>query len=223
MTIDLMDQIGAVRREVRTGTRDGQDTKILVATRTYDAELTDVWDALTSTERIPRWFLPITGELRRGGRYQLEGNASGDILECEPPHRLAVTWEFGGGVSWVAVRLVAADPERTTLELEHTAVVPDEFWPVYGPGAAGVGWDLSLLELARHLCGAVEALDPAWPTTDEGRVFMGGSSEAWGDASVAAGEDPAAARAAAGRTTEFYTTPEPEPDGAHGDPGEATG
>ena len=206
MTIDLVDQIKATHREVRSGQRDGVETKVLVATRTYDSDIADVWDALTSADRIPRWLLPITGELHLGGRYQLEDNAGGEIQECEPPRRLAVTWEYGGEPSWVVVRLTALDAERTTLELEHVAVVPEEFWPVYGPGAVGVGWDLALLGLARHLTGATEALDPAWPTTDEGRVFAAGSSEAWGDAWVAAGEDPELARAAAGRATEFYTS-----------------
>jgi uncharacterized protein YndB with AHSA1/START domain len=43
---------------------------------------------------IPRWFLPIAGDLRLGGRFQLEGNAGGEITECRPPRRLAVTWEL---------------------------------------------------------------------------------------------------------------------------------
>ena len=44
-----------------------------------------MWDACTDPERIGRWFLPVSGDLRLGGRYQLEGNAGGEILRCEPP------------------------------------------------------------------------------------------------------------------------------------------
>ena len=40
------------------------------------------------------------------------------------------------------------------------------------------------------------------------------SSERWCEASVAAGNDPAAAQAAADRTTAFYTAVEPEPSTA---------
>jgi hypothetical protein len=29
--------------------------------------------------------MPISGELRVGGSFQLEGNAGGEILTCEPP------------------------------------------------------------------------------------------------------------------------------------------
>ena len=31
---------------------------------------------------------PISGDLRLGGRYQLQGNAGGEILVCEPPQHL---------------------------------------------------------------------------------------------------------------------------------------
>ena len=34
-----------------------------------DAAIDDVWDACTNPERIPRWFLPVSGDLRLGGRY----------------------------------------------------------------------------------------------------------------------------------------------------------
>ena len=43
--------------------------------------------------------------------------------------------------------------ESTTLVLEHTAIVPDEMWAQFGPGAVGVGWDGGLLGLSLHLRG----------------------------------------------------------------------
>jgi len=120
------------------------------ATRTYDTSIDDLWEALTDPERIPRWFLPVSGDLHEGGRYQLEGNAGGTITRCRPPDLLAVTWEYGGDVSWVTVRLTSVSDEACRLELEHMAH-PDDRWDLYGPGATGVGWDLSLVGLARHL------------------------------------------------------------------------
>ena len=45
----------------------------------------------------------------------------------------------------------------------------------------------------------------AWTASDEGREFTTRCSEAWRDASIAAGTDPAAAEAAAARTTAAYT------------------
>ena len=68
--------------------------------QTYDATVEEVWEACTTAERIPRWFLPVTGDLRLHGRYQLEGNAGGEILTCDPPNGFTATWEYGGDVSW---------------------------------------------------------------------------------------------------------------------------
>ena len=73
MKIDVAKCIGAVTRTVLERDHQGRKARVVVATRTYDAGIADVWDAMTNAERIPRWFLPISGDLRRGGRYQLQG------------------------------------------------------------------------------------------------------------------------------------------------------
>jgi uncharacterized protein YndB with AHSA1/START domain len=205
--------VGAVVREVASCEHQGKPARLVIAGRNYDTDIDDLWDALTNAERIPRWFLPISGELRLGGRYQFQGNAGGEITGCEPPRRLSVTWEFGGGVSWLTVTLKDDPKGGTNLQLEHMAHVEGDFWDRFGPGAVGVGWDLGLMGLANHLASGA-AVDPAaafaWQASAEGKAFMRESSEAWGQASVAAGTDEAAARAAAARTTAFYTG---EPEG----------
>jgi uncharacterized protein YndB with AHSA1/START domain len=214
MKIDVARQIGAVSREVGIREHLGRPARVVAASRTYDGEIEDVWDALTNPERIPRWFLPISGDLRVGGRYQLEGNAGGEITQCEPPHDLAVTWEYGGSVSWLTVRLAAQPDGCTRLELEHVAHVDDEFWDRFGPGATGVGWDLALMGLGRHLAtGATvdRQAAAAWSMSVEGKEFVRRSSDDWCRASIAAGTDAAAAAAAAGRTTAFYSGERPEP------------
>ncbi len=147
--MDLIGAVGLLRREVVSTTHDGKPTRMIVAERTYNATTEDVWDALTNAERIPRWFLPVSGDLRLGGHYQLEGNAGGTITACDAPHHLAVTWEFGGEVTWVEVHLTPSGDD-TTLRLEHTALI-DERWKEFGPGAVGIGWDLTLVALAEHL------------------------------------------------------------------------
>jgi uncharacterized protein YndB with AHSA1/START domain len=206
--MDVLRYIGAVTREIQTREHEGRRARVLVATCAYDTTIEDVWDAVTNPERIPRWFLPISGDLRLGGRYQLQGNAGGQITACDPPQAFDVTWEFGGQVSWVNIRLTGLSDGGTQLRLEHIAHVPDDLWDQYGPGAVGVGWNLGMLGLARHLATG-ETLDQKqgaeWPTTEEGRDFVSRTSEAWANASIAAGTPAAAARAAAGRTTAFYT------------------
>ena len=74
--------------------------------RRYDAPIEDVWEACTVPDRLDRWFLSVTGDLRPGGSFQLHGNAGGEIMECEPPHRLRISWAqlvdviAGVGVGW---------------------------------------------------------------------------------------------------------------------------
>jgi uncharacterized protein YndB with AHSA1/START domain len=208
--MDLGRVIGAVSRVVGDREYEGKPAKVIVAKRTYETSPDDLWDALTNAERIPRWFLPISGDLKLGGTYQLKGNAGGTITQCEPPKTLAVTWEYGGQTSWVTVRLTRRAAERTELELEHLAHVPGEFWDQFGPGAVGVGWDLALMGLGEHVGNpAAAAVTPdtaaAWSASEEGREFARASSVDWGRAAVAAGMSEAAAQGAVERTTAFYT------------------
>jgi uncharacterized protein YndB with AHSA1/START domain len=207
--IDVVHEINAERRQVGSRVLDTGEARTITITRTYDAPLEEVWDACTNAERIPRWFLPVSGELRLGGRYQLEGNAAGTIERCDPPVSFAATWEYGGDISWIELRLFAEADGRTRFELEHIAHVGDERWVQFGPGAVGVGWDLALMGLAMHLRSGT-SVDPrevaAWSASDEGKRFVSLSSQKWCEASVAAGTDTAEAQAAADRTTAAYTT-----------------
>ena len=204
--MDYSRALGAEFREVQDRTHEGKSARAVIASRSYATDAEDLWDALTNPERIPRWFLPVTGDLKPGGRYQIEGNAGGTITRCDSPAALDVTWEVAGHVSWVSVRL-APDGEATRLTLEH--VMPkdaagEEHWRQYGPGATGVGWDLSFLGMALHLDSGGAAIDreadDAWMASDEGKAFLRRCAEAWGAAHAAAGEDPEAARAMAART-----------------------
>jgi hypothetical protein len=119
-----------------------------------------------------------------------------------------VTWEYGGDVSWVEVRLSAA-ADGTRLELEHVAHMNPE-WEQrgFGPGAVGIGWELTLLGLDRHVSSG-GGIDPAevaaWQASEEAKAFMVASSDGWCDADIASGTPADIARAAADRTIEAYT------------------
>ena len=209
--IDTVREIEAVQRELDMGRLGEAEARVITMRRTYDAPIDDVWDALTNPDRIARWFMPISGDYRVGGRYQLEGNAGGEIIACERPNRFRITWVYGeptdGNSSEVEVRLAPAGAEATDFEMEHVAVVPDEFWTQFGPGAVGVGWDMGLLGLGLYLRTGKTVGDPvAWQLSDEGRDFATRSSEAWGAANEAAGADPDAAATAVANTIAFYTT-----------------
>lgn len=212
--MDIVEEIEAIEREVGSGQLPAGEARVIRLRRTYDAPIEDVWDALTRPERISRWFLPVSGDLRLGGRYQFEGNAGGEIVACERPKRLLVTWVYGehanpGDVSQVEVQLAPATETSTSLELVHTAIVPPEMWDEFGPGAVGVGWDGGVLGLSLHLRGGEitpEERD-AFPFTEEGRDFYRRSSDAWGEASRVAGTDPETVARNVAATTAFYAPP----------------
>ena len=206
--IDVDHQISAVERRVGDRVLEAGRARVVTVSQAYAATLEELWDACTSAERIPRWFLPISGDLRPGGHYRLEGNASGTIERCDPPHSFAATWEYGGEVSWIEVSFQPEGDARTRLILEHIAHVDDERWLQYGPGAVGIGWDLAIMGLGLHLATG-EPNDPAagaaWVGSPAGIEFVKRSSRRWADASIAAGTDPADARAAEDGATAFYT------------------
>jgi len=174
--IDIVKQLEAIHREVRTGAAESGEVVSVLLRRDYDAPIEDVWDAVTDPDRIKRWFLPVSGDLRVGGTFQLEGNAGGEILNCEPPRLLKVT--FGGPTSVVELRLSPDTADNTVLELEHT--VPIE---MAGSGAGalyvGPGWDGAILALALFLGGEVIDDPVAAANSPAGQEFSRQSVHAW--------------------------------------------
>ena len=211
MEFEVGSHLDAMDRSVCYLKRDGKPASGVTLTREFATSLENLWDAVTNSERIPRWFAVVSGELALGGRYQIEGNASGTVTACEPLAHFALTWEFAGDVSWVEVRSKATGDGSAQLSLTHTALL-SPFWDQFGPGAVGVGWEMGFLRLALYLA------QPDWTKPDEmefatsadGKAFITGSSECWAQASIAAGTDMENAHAAARNTTAFYTGEEAE-------------
>ena len=207
----MKDIFGTEFRQVELREFLGKRAIVGIATRVYDTTVEDLWEAIVTPERLARWFLKVEGDLKLGGRYQLQGNAGGTITRCEPPEALDLTWEFGGGTSWVNVRLTP-DQRKARLTLEHIAHedgIGKEHFEKFGPGATGVGWDLALHGLKQYLAKPDAAIDhaafEAWTVSSEGRAFVRESGEAWGEAYIIAGANPETARAQAQRTISFYT------------------
>jgi uncharacterized protein YndB with AHSA1/START domain len=195
---DLIAELHRTSRAVGATEANGAAAHVVELRRELSAPVSDVWNACTDPERVPRWFLPLSGDLRLGGTFQLEGNAGGTVVACEPPHRLELTWQVGDAQpSLVSLALTEVDAGGTELVLRHT-VPDDEHWAQYGPGAVGVGWELGLIALAQHVGGE----DP--DSSQFGPAILRESAAAWGAAHEAAGTSPEAARAAAARTSNFY-------------------
>jgi hypothetical protein len=105
----------------------------------------------------------------------LEGNAGGDILACDAPHLLKVT--FGDVTSVVTLHL-SPDSDDTSLELEHTVPLT-----LAGSGAGalfvGPGWDGAFLGLGLLLRGEVADDLVAAANSSEAQEFSLGSIDAW--------------------------------------------
>jgi uncharacterized protein YndB with AHSA1/START domain len=176
---DIADHLIHVQRTVAKRSGDSGELVAVTLRRRFDATPDDVWNAVTDPERLARWFLPVKGDLREGGNFQLEGNAGGDILSCDPPRKLRVT--YGSETSIVELRLVP-DGDGTTFELDHT--VPVE---MAGSGAGalwvGPGWDGAVIALGVYLEGDDELLDElrrlVEGATPEGQEFGRQSVDVW--------------------------------------------
>jgi len=206
--IDMTHQINAVRRRFGSRVLEAGEARVVTIGQAYDTDVDDLWDACTNPERLPRWFLPVSGDLQLGGRYQIEGNAAGTIERCDPPKSFSATWEYGGEVSWIEVRLSPDAEGGARFELEHIAHVDDERAAEFGPGAVGLGYDMALVGLVLHLSSGA-AVDPqesaAWVASPEGKRFFAEAGERWYEADVAAGTPPEVARAAADRCIAAYS------------------
>jgi len=207
MTFDLTAHMKAMSRVVKNLERDGKPAKAVIASRVYDTDAADLWDALTNQQRLPRWFAAVSGDFRLGGRFHVENNASGTISECERNKKIAATWEFMGGMSWITITLTPAG-KGTKLELEHVAFI-DPHWQKFGPGAVGVGWDLSFMGLSRHLAEPhqphpAEAAE-GWFASQEAKDLIRTTSSEWARADIEAGEVPGDARARAELTRKFFS------------------
>jgi uncharacterized protein YndB with AHSA1/START domain len=193
MIIDIAEQIGAISRAVSQQHTASGETVAVTLERRYTADQADVWQAITDPDRVSRWFLPLTGDLREGGNFQLEGNAAGDIMTCEPPRHLIVT--FGGERSIVDV-LLSGDGQQTLLKLTHA--VPLE---LAGSGAGalyvGPGWDGAMLGIALYLAGEMTGDPVAAANSPEVQDFNVHSVKEWVAAIEASGTADADAISAA--------------------------
>ena len=201
---------GASFRETLKNERDGKSTRIVRASRIYKNKQRDVWNALTEKVHIKRWFAEISGDFKLGSRFAIKNNADVEIVGCKPPRTLALTWEFGGNISWVKVTVEEAE-DGALLTLEHEMPTDDKsevHWLQYGPAATGVGWEMAFIALDVHLAGDGRSLldaGAAWAEGEQGKATLRTWAKAWGEAHVRSGAPELEAKDMADRTAAFYT------------------
>jgi uncharacterized protein YndB with AHSA1/START domain len=141
---------------VRRPVASGAEARVAVMRRHYDAPVEDVWDACTDPERLARWYVPVTGDLRVGGSFEQVNMGSGVIVRCEPPTFLLVS--LGGGVDEIELHLAASATGGTDLRIEHATtldsheIMGETYDAVF---CMGGGYYPRLLALDWHLRGTL--------------------------------------------------------------------
>ena len=128
-----------------------------------------VWRALTEPEELAHWFpSAVTVDLRLGGAmaFELAGHdlppMSGEVVELDPPHRLAFLW----GEELLRFELEPADGGAATL-LRFTHLLTER--DTAARNAAG--WHVCFDRLEDHLGGAVAGAPGGEPTREWSALY----------------------------------------------------
>ena len=124
----------------------------LILTRTFRADIDDVWKSVTESERTARWFGRWEGE-HGAGKYitlfmgfEKDAPPSKMLIEsCEPPRHLAVSMKDAFG-EWRLELFLEQTGSDTTLRFVH------HLTDVASVGDIGPGWEyyLDMLVAARE-------------------------------------------------------------------------
>jgi uncharacterized protein YndB with AHSA1/START domain len=108
-----------------------------------------VWAALTDSSTIEKWLMPNDFEPRLGHRFtfttqpipaaSFDGIIRCEVVEIDPPRRLAYSWTGGGLITKVTYRL-EPDGSGTRLHFEHSGFDLDN--PIHKMAHDGMsaGW-----------------------------------------------------------------------------------
>jgi uncharacterized protein YndB with AHSA1/START domain len=150
------------RKRILGSLRSTEGTGVVRIEDRYNADLEDLWSALTDPGRLARWYGQIEGDLRPGGEFRLhvedaDSDATGRVEVCEPPRRLRVvtretdeSYLRGKGVPPYDEALEAtlsADGAQTILVIEVHGM------PLDVVAFYGVGWQIHAENLAVYLAG----------------------------------------------------------------------
>lgn len=132
------------------------EARVAVFERVYSAPIDDVWEACTDPERLRRWYVPVSGDLRPGGTFRQPPMGTGTIECCEPPRYLRLS--LGGGADEIELRLSPAGDGVTSLELRHATTLKEH--EIGGRAydaifCMGGGYYPRLHALDRHLSGSL--------------------------------------------------------------------
>jgi uncharacterized protein YndB with AHSA1/START domain len=122
---------------------------ILRFVRSFDASITEVWQAITDSDRLARWAFPGTLEQRVGGSVRFDygdaGEGLGTVLRWDEPTLLEYEWGEGETRWHIRFALSESESGGTTLTFDH--LLPDATRAEF---AAGWHWHLDRLTTVLH-------------------------------------------------------------------------
>jgi uncharacterized protein YndB with AHSA1/START domain len=128
----------------------------------FDADIDDLWSALTDPRRLAGWLGKIEGDLRLGGefraRFTTQWEGAGRVATCEPPRRLRVVTKHVRQTDEHPIEAtLTADGDQTVLVIEERGMPLDHLLDY------GAGWQVQVEDLAAYLAGRERcAMEARW-------------------------------------------------------------
>jgi uncharacterized protein YndB with AHSA1/START domain len=138
----------------------------------FDADIENLWSALTDPGRLARWMGEIEGDLRLGGEFRARFFASGwegtgRVEACEPPRRLLLlTMRAGQSREHFIEVTLAADGAQAIVVWEERGMPPGQL-AAYGAGIQVHVEDLAAYLAGRERCDADARWDELLPAYED--------------------------------------------------------
>lgn len=146
------------RRQIQAG-----HALMVVMGRDIGHPVGEVWSALAEPAQLGEWMAVPEGDLRRGGAYSLPDGSHGEILRCDPPRLLTLSWNREGTSPAELELRLTAEESTTRIELRY-ASVRKGFAVTAVPGGGiwtgGAGWEFFLDMLEEYLGGTIPEKPP---------------------------------------------------------------
>ncbi len=124
----------------------------------------EVWRALTDSTALAEWMFPNDFAPRVGHHFtfQVPPNPKAgfdglvvrcEVLECNPPSRLAFSWSAGGLVDTRVSFRLEPDGEGTRVLFEHSGFDVSQSWGEQALRGAEFGWAKMFKQLAAVVAG----------------------------------------------------------------------